>query len=393
MQGIRITFLLTFEFMLQRNVFLLFLSLSCLTGLAQVNNTGLESKIFIKDSNAHEIGLSIYDASFLRNNEYMHDIATGYTLFGNHFTGSLYYQMNKNWKVQGGMYVRRDFGAKGMFHIQPLMTIKYEQKGFSFLMGNLEGQLSHRLLEPIFNYERYITDYNETGAQFKINRRKLWSDTWISWEVMQYNRSDYQEEFVAGHHTQYHVWMKEKQDIMLDAQVLIHHKGGQIDIDTNRMRTRMNSSLGATYTFSGKGRIKKLQLSQYILFYQEAAPSSDIQITKGKGYYSTLTLEGKQGLVATLNYWNGENFLATHGGFLFQSQSSEYNQKTTFQKHRELLFLRCMYQKEVAQDIYMDIRFEPYYDLRNALFEYGYAFYLIYKKNFTIGKLKFPQIK
>lgn len=361
--------------------------------MAQVNNTGLENILSVSDSEAHSVGLSIYEAPFLRNNEYMHDIATGYTLFGNQLTGNLYYQLHKNWRIQGGVYLRKDFGARGILTAEALITMKYQQRGYSFLVGNLEGQLSHRLLEPIFNYERYITNYNETGAQFKINRKKLWSDTWVNWEVMQYNRSPYQEEFVAGHHTQYHVVSTPKHKVRMDVQALVHHKGGQIDLDTNRVRSRVNTGFGAQYNLHSNRWIDQIVISQHLLLYHELSPSSYTKIKNGHGLFSQLSLHARPGITAALNYWKGENYLATHGGFLFQSQSSDYNQKPTYQKNRELLFFRWMYQKEVAPDIYMDIRFEPYYDLLNNYFEYAYAFYLIYKKDFTIGKLKYRQKK
>lgn len=379
--------------MLRRIGFLLFLLLFVLRSFAQVNNTGLDQEIKLSDSTTHEIGLQIYDASFLRNNEYMHDIATGYTLFGQQLSTSLYYQMHHNWKVLGGIYLRRDFGAKGILNLQPCISMKFQQQGYSFLFGNLEGQLAHRLSEPIFNYERYMTDFNETGLQFKINHRKLWSDTWINWEVMQYNRSDYQEEFVAGHHTQYHVLSTPKHDMMLDLQGLVHHKGGQIDVDTHKVRTRFNAGLGLHYARLLNRWVTRIEWAQSIFFYNEAAPPAGIAIDHGMGFYSQMSVNAKPGFVLSVQYWKSENYLATHGGYLFQSESSEFLQKSATQKQRELLFFRLLYQKEILRDIYMDIRFEPYYDLANQYLEYGYAFYLNYKKDFTIGKLKIRQLK
>jgi hypothetical protein len=35
----------------------------------------------------------------------------------------------------------------------------------------------------------------------------------------------------------------------------------------------------------------------------------------------------------------------------------------------------------------VDIRFEPYYDLGNQLFEYSYSIYLTYKKDFSLINL------
>ena len=38
------------------------------------------------------------------------------------------------------------------------------------IFGNLDGSIQHQLIEPIYNFERVITNRLENGAQFLINK-------------------------------------------------------------------------------------------------------------------------------------------------------------------------------------------------------------------------------
>ena len=49
---------------------------------AQINNSLLSQEIVVADSLEKKVSLSISNQNFFRNNEYFHDITTGYTLFG-----------------------------------------------------------------------------------------------------------------------------------------------------------------------------------------------------------------------------------------------------------------------------------------------------------------------
>jgi hypothetical protein len=54
---------------------------------------------------------------------------------------------------------------------------------------------------------------------------------------------------------------------------------------------------------------------------------------------------------------------------------------------RELLFATLIYDKQLFPNVSIDMRLEPYYDLKNRFLEYGYSVFLRFNKNFFLKKL------
>jgi hypothetical protein len=360
----------------------------CTSLHAQINNDLLKQDIELNDSLDNKVLFSVANQNFLKNNEYFHDITTGYTLFGSMLSTQVAYLPTPNLRLQAGVFFRKDFGNASLYSVEPLLTLKYQKNGYAVMIGNLEGNLSHRLIEPVFNYERFITNYNENGIQVKIDKKKIWSDTWINWEVMQYYKSNYQEEFAAGNSTILHLIDDGKNRFSIPLQGIITHIGGQVDIDTNAVRSKTNLAIGFDYTRKLDGFFTEFNTKNYYTIYKELAPSKLVAISKGRGAYFNTELKTKYHINASVSYWNGLNYLAPRGGDLFQSMSSYYSQVNVLERNRSLLFVRLLYQKTILENFNLDIRFEPYFDLINQFFEHSYSIYLTYKKDFGLVKLK-----
>ncbi len=156
--------------------FLLFLLCSNIhLTFAQINNEGLEQSIQIIDSNESKVMLAVETQNFFKNNEYFHDISTGYTLMGTQWKTSIAYQISPYIRIQGGVFLQQDFGHKPFKLVQPIFSLKASKNGYSLLFGSLESNLSHRLLDPILSYERNILSPIENGIQLKVDRKNIWS--------------------------------------------------------------------------------------------------------------------------------------------------------------------------------------------------------------------------
>lgn len=357
----------------------------------QVSNTLLENPIELADSATHQIGLSVYSNTFFKNNEYFDNITTGYTLFGTQLQTAISYQPHPNIRIQAGMYSRKDFGQDGIQKIEPLFSIKLQKNGYSMLMGNLEGNVSHQLIEPIYNFERFILHPLESGLQWKINHKRYWSDTWLNWEVQEYLGSNYQEQLSGGHSSRITLWQNESgSHIVLPLQGLISHKGGQIDIDSTPLRTLVNLVGGIDIQHHNKDKGCLLQAwrwQTHYCLYSELSPTKRMPFEDGAAYYINAQLESRYHILLSAAYWKGKHFLSSRGGELFQSAASIYGKPGYTEANRELLFLRLMYQQKVFDVLNVDVRFEPYYDLRNQFLAYSYAVYLTYKYDFALTKL------
>ncbi|MBL7764741.1 MAG: hypothetical protein JNJ58_01505 [Chitinophagaceae bacterium] len=373
---------------MKKNILLLVALISLAQfGMSQINNQLLNAEIDVHDSLKGSVLLSVENKNFLRNNEYFGNIATGYTLFGTQLALQTAYVPHENVRIQGGIFLLSDFGNPALRQVSPMLTLKLQKKGYSFLFGTLEGNLSHRLIEPLFNYERYISHPIENGLQFKINHDKLWSDTWLNWEVMQYYQSDFQEQFTAGHSTSIQLFGNDHMSLHLPLQGIITHRGGQIDTLQAPLQTMANGAIGLVFSYRSQGFIRELKTENYYSMYKDLSPVKQNPYNQGDGIYLNVSVKSRQDVLLSAGYWQGKTFMASRGGYLFQSAASIFGKPGYQESNREILFFRLLYQHKLLKGLSADVRFEPYYDLGNQLFEYNYSIFLTYKKDFEMINL------
>lgn len=357
---------------------------------AQINNSILENNVEINDSLSQKLLLEIGSKNFFKNNEYFGKIATGYTLMSSQFGTQIAYLPNKNVRLQAGVLLQHDFGNKQKVILYPVMTCKLQKNGYSILFGTLEGNVAHRLIDPIYDYEKLITHPVENGFQIKIDKPKVWNDTWLQWNVMQYLGSTYQEEFTVGNSSRFTLFENKFSKIILPFQMFISHKGGQIDVDTTSLKTFSNGAIGLQYIYrvhKSNAFLSSISTENYFTFFKDLSPSKNFIFKKGSAFYANVTLHSKYHLDASIGYWNGTDYYAYHGSALFQSINSAYTKTPFIAHHRELLFLRLLYTHKVFNVLNVSVRFEPYYDLGAKLFEYNYGIYFLYKHDFTLFNL------
>ncbi len=352
---------------------------------AQLDNRFLESPISLSDSIEENLLLNIQTNSFFKNNEYFNDISTGYTLMGSQLFAQMAYLPNQHFRIQTGIFLYKDFGNDTMLKIRPLLTMKFQKNGYSFLFGNLEGSYSHRMLEPLYDYERFINQPLESGIQFKIEKDKVWSDTWLNWEKMEYLGSNYQERFSLGHHSNFTIYKNKNAQWNIPFQFIFSHRGGQIDNDTTALQTIGNTSIGFMYSFQLEHPfLNEIKTENYYNYFFDLSPTKQLPYSTGHGFYLNASVRLIKHARLALSYWNGEHFISSRGGALFQSISSVYGKQGYIEPNRQLLFLKIQYAKRVLNAFNVDVRFEPFYDFNASTIEYSYSLYLTYKNDFRI---------
>lgn len=353
--------------------------------VAQLDQTQLEMPLRSSDSlSGNELNLRIGSHSFFRNNEFFEKMAQGYTLFGTLLNTELVYQANPKLSLAAGLFMRKDFGAAGLKQIEPRFTLTVHGKRHALLFGNLEAQVSHRLIEPLLDYETFMLHHTEQGIQFKTWHPSIWSDTWISWDRMQYLGSDYQERFTAGHSSEIPLLKNKQHALSVVFQGLVHHRGGQLDIDSTPLQTVFQGAGGLRYKKRSEGFLRELNVEALVVHYQDLSPTKGWPSASGSGIHTNLRLTSKYGIGMVLQYWNARNFLSLRGGSLYQSRSSETARIPAYSAQRQLVFCRMFYQKELVPHLFCDLRFEPYYDLEESYLEYSYGLYLSYRSDFRL---------
>jgi hypothetical protein len=378
---------------------------------SQIDNRALYSDVKVGEKDSSKFYVAFTNRNILIDNEYFLNIATGYTLFCSQVNTNLGYNINKFARVEGGVFLRKDYGNPNFSMVAPTISLKLHKNGYSFIFGNLEGALSHQLIQPIFNYERIVTHPLENGLQFKIDQKRIWSDIWIDWEQQEYQDVNYKEQIGAGLSSK--IMLVNRNDvfkIILPVQAFVFHHGGQIDTNNTSLLTLMNYATGLTFEWdlSKKGGfITNVRSDNYMVGFTNGSTQKNVfpyftsfntsnpnnlnyftnPVNNGIGTYLNLTFTSKYNVSLMASYWQGNNFVAGHGGALYQSVSSIARVNYT-ESNRSLVFLRALYMKELFPNLYLDVRFEPYYDLNLTRLEYCYSAFVTYRKIFGIRKPK-----
>lgn len=355
---------------------------------AQFNNEAIFNRIRPADSLSKELHFNFYNFNYVRNYEYNNQFHDGYTLYGTQLEPQLVYYANPNLAVTAGAYLRKDFGNEGVYDAKPLFSLKYHKRNLTLVFGSLEGNIQHNYIEPLYDVERKITTPIEYGTQLLIDREKFKLDSWIAWQKMIYKASPYKEEIVGGLITETTLAEQNGWKLTLPAQFLAYHQGGQIDVLKQvDISTLFNGATGFKLHKTIGYKVKEVFTDNYVAVYKDFSPNKVRAYQGGFGLWLNAGVNTKWGnLVAS--YWKGNNFITIKGMPLYQSVSENLYEVGFTQQQRNILALRYVYQKELLPNLFLDVRFEPHFDLNYAdsQLQFSHSLFLTYKEDFRIFK-------
>lgn len=364
---------------------LLILIISAGSLKAQLNNTMFEQRNEVVESDSNALKFVMRSMFFNKNNEYFEKIADGYTLFGYQVNPSLSYQPTGNTRLDIGVYAQKDFGNDDYNEVQPTFTFSYAFGDSKLVLGTLEGSLSHRLIEPLYDFERVMVDRLENGLQFTVNNNWIFFDTWLDWQKMLYPGDNDQEELTGGLSMNY-ILMDKEFKISIPVQMVVKHIGGQIDTSPLPLQTYVNSSVGLMLDFhnGSDGFIRGARLDGYFTGYKDFSTDQLRPFEDGSGVMLNASISTKMHLDVMASYWRGNEYLTIQGGKLYPSESSTFKNPLNIEEERELLIIRFMHNLKLADGLVLSGRFEPYFDLQNDRFEFSHALYLNYNTDFKL---------
>ena len=353
---------------------------------AQLNNSALETFQLIDSTKSKQLSFQFESFSYIKNNEYFLKVADGYTLFGNIFTPKIIFQPAPNVQIEGGIFGRKDFGNTAFTSIQPVFTVKIQKDSSQFLFGNFEGHLNHHLIEPLLNFERVILNRQETGLQYTKRKKNTFFDSWIDWQKMIYNGSDFKEEIFAGLSWNKKIISKPNFHLSIPYQLTFQHRGGQTTKDTGQVITNINTAVGIEAEWKTKGFLQLIRIQNYFVGYRQNANYHPF-FPDGSGVYLNLTAETKV-LNLMISYWNSTGYQSDAGGDLYQSVGRTYNYGKVIEQYRNILIIRAMKDWKILDNLYLTFRFEPYFDFNNKGFEHSESLFLSYRQRFGLGKIR-----
>lgn len=314
-----------------------------------------------------------------KNNEYFNKIADGYTLFGQQLITTARYQPNAHLLLEGGVSFRRDFGRNATSEWLPLLRLKYQKGRFAFLFGTLEGHLNHRLIEPLFDFERLITRRLENGFQGWYRSPRFEVEAWVDWTRVIYPGSPFREEITGGLNSDYFLLRNPEQHLRIPVQLTGVHLGGQIDTAPEPLVTRFNLATGLVWqkNWANGGWLEQLEVHQYGTWYKDFSFNPTSLYDQGWGWYTHLNVKLKHLGNIGVSYWRGTTYESFLGGDLYSSRSRRFGDGLEGERIRELLILRLINNLNLSENFWISLRTEPFWDVQNQKFEFSMGLYAV----------------
>lgn len=365
----------------KKNILLIVFLIGQLVGWGQINNKSF-LEIPADTSLANRWKLEFSSLSYMQNREYFEKIADGYTLFGNQFAPKIIYKPAKNVNIEAGIFVKKDFGNSGIKNIQPLFTVVILKDSSQFRFGNLNANLNHQLIEPMYNFEGILNNTLENGIELINKKNGNYLDIWIDWQKMIYRGSNFKEEIWGGMHYKSAIYKKNNFNLTLPIQFTAYHAGGQITTDKSPLKTELNLALGFEASWIKTGKLKKISIQNYVLGFKEQSNLTN-KPKSGTGLYLNASVETIK-VNGMLSYFYGNSFNSYSGGDIFQSINK--NKSNNIEKYRKLLIMRLYKDFEIISNLFLIARFEPYLNFETKKIEHSEGLFISYKQQFGLGK-------
>jgi hypothetical protein len=358
---------------------------------AQVDYPVFKNQTVINPADSQQLSFNLYNLNYINNTEWFGNIPLSGTLFGYQIIPEIEYQISPKLFVKGGIYLQKEFGRPNYTTIAPTFEVKYRAKHSSYIIGNLEGNLNHGYIEPIYDYKLIIKERLENGFQFLVDTKPYNHDLFINWRKAIHPGDKFKEEFDIGYVSNLNVIKKKNWDIHIPIQLIYSHKGGQYDSLGTPLTSLTNFATGASVTYNFDRRLfQKIVFDNYYVNYKDISGQKRQPFNEGNGFLSHLLFQFKN-VGIDLRYWNADGFIGPRGMALFQSVSEKH--PGLVERHRELLIASFIYDKEIYKNVFFDFRIIPYKDFLEKIssgtgLEYSYEMYIKYVLKVNLKKVK-----
>lgn len=344
-----------------------------------------------QDSVRHKLSFQFNGDLFLKNNEYFNSYTEGFTSIGFIIQPKLQYKIDRKTTVSLGYYFLKYAGLNNFSETIPLFRLETKlTKDISILFGHLKSGRLHNLTEPLYRIDNDFQNQVEYGLQFLMDADWLKSDLWLHWEQFIQKDDPFPEEIYVGSTNKLRLYHSEKFELDWQAELLLSHLGGQIDLADNPDRTIINYSFGPIFMYSVSPDIKcgldlRYYKSEVVKQVANANSALFIPFPSGFGWYPKMTMTSRDWNLV-LGYWLGEEFVSPIGESLFLSVS-DFDAEFV-QSDRRLLTGHLQYSKEVFNYLHFEALTGLYYDIETNHLDYTYGIRALLKLDFKFLKNK-----
>jgi hypothetical protein len=182
------------------------------------------------------------------NTEFFTPYRTGETIFGGQVTTWLDAAVGRRTSLRVGLWADRRWGSEAFTDsLKPVLAVRHETRHSLGVIGTLENDRRHGLLDPLMVSTRELTTPIEYGLQWRERRGGFQGEAWINWQRL--NTPEQREAFEVGA-----VLRGDLTDwLAIRAQHLWSHRGGQrfeagVPVTNNRVTAvgaEVHGELGA----------------------------------------------------------------------------------------------------------------------------------------------------
>jgi hypothetical protein len=368
----------------------LFFILTSFKSFSQLDNSALFFNTTPDTAEKNTAFLKFQNLNFMKDNEYSGPMTDGYTLFGYQLNAQAGFKISRELSIEGGIFLRRDFGNNNFVAVLPTFSLRYHKNDFKMIVGNLDGSLNHQLIEPLYNFERVMTNRLENGAQFILTKKRFDLDAWVDWLNMMYRYSSFKERFMAGANITLFKFKSEAWELKVPVQCVMIHSGGQLDTLAFGDSTNFSGAAGVVVQRNFQSKYFKSVYAdvRYVRGNRSYSYRTILKESWGDGVLANIGIKGAYHTDLQFSYWYGNNYDSDLGGYLYQSQSSNIVYSYYRQRLRELLIMRISKKISLAEKVNLLLRAEPYYDMRFGWFEIAYGFYVSFDERIWLKKRK-----
>lgn len=323
---------------------------------------------------------------FFKNNEYAAPFVKGETFPGMKFIPKFGYQIDNKFRFElgsSGLYYSGDqksFG-KRLFNAVHVRFQYDISPNLHFLLGNYHGGLNHKLIEALYRWEHHFVESPESGVQIIYQDKKYFADVWLNWQRFIERDDPFQEILTFGLSSSLKLTEPSNRlSLSIPLQLIINHRGGQIDTSGKRNLVVANLATGIQARYAVEHKFfDAVGFDLYGVGYYDHVPDKDVRpFDFGWGVYPVASVEAS-GFKFMMGYWQAEKFYSVDGEALFASFNDLYPDKQA--KKRKLVTNKISYTRQLLDVLSVGTQLELYTDMDRKKVDYGFGVHMRFDLN------------
>lgn len=360
-----------------KKYFLLIFLFTALTAQAQWIPDLLQTSPAIPEKDNNKLFLDIEAIGFFKNNEYFSPVAKGQTFPGIYVRPRAVCQIDNKLRLElgvTGFYFSGDQQKDGLSVFNSVFArIQYAiTPDFHLVFGNYYDGNNHRLIEPLYQWERQFIEIPESGLQLLFDNKKVFADVWLNWQRYIEHGDSVPEILTFGASTSVKLRPEEKTfQVSVPFQLTVYHQGGQIDTSNEKMIVSGNAATGVNMEWKLNRTVHSIGLDTYLVGYYDKHPNKEVRpYTKGWGIYPVFKLNAKYFKFMT-GYWYARKFYTFEGEPLFTSFNPLYPEEIL--PKRQLINSKLSFFRQLHKSFSLGGQIETYYDVGLNKLDYSFG--------------------